>query len=95
MAGPLVAGVAFCGSKTSWYCSTCTDGPHAIVPVCPCTTRGGGKGGKGSKEHACEGHHCKHPAFRLSKRGCKTKRARLDPDDPILAGDSDAEDQDY
>ena len=82
-----------CGKKTSWYCSACTTGPFNMVPVCPCSTRGGGKGGRGSKEHACEGHHCLHPGFRLTKRK-NSKRARLDPDDPFLAGESDAEDED-
>ena len=66
--------------------------PNSIVPVCPCTSRGGGRGGKGSKEHVCEGFHCKHPSFRAHKRPHSTKRARLDPDEPILEGDSDDED---
>ena len=83
-----------CGKKTSWYCSACTTGPFNIVPVCPCTTRGGGKGGKGSKEHVCEGFHCQHPGHRHTMRGKKTKRARLDPDDPVLVGDSDADELD-
>ena len=79
-----------CGKKTAWYCTACTDGANSIVPVCPSVTRGGGKGGKGCKEHSCEGYHCMHPGFRHSKRGRQTKRARLDnPDDPILEGDSD------
>ena len=78
-----------CSRKTSWYCAACTEGPNSIVPVCPCTTRGGGKGGKGCKEHACESAHCSRPGFRLHKRPTKTKRARLDPNEPILEGDSD------
>ena len=36
----------------------------------------GGKGGKGTKEHPCEGIHCRNPAFRCGKRGRQTKRAR-------------------
>ena len=81
-----------CNKQTSWYCSACTEGPHAIVPVCPCTTRGGGKGGAGCKEHPCEAFHCQHPSFRKSQKGKRTKRARRDEREPIFAGDSEDED---
>ena len=40
-----------CNKPTAWYCITCTKGPHEMCPVCPSETRGGGKGGKGTKVH--------------------------------------------
>ena len=43
--------------KTSWYCVTCTKGPKQLIRVCPSHSRGGGKGGKGTKEHECEQTH--------------------------------------
>jgi len=53
---------------------------------------GGGKGGAGCKEHPCEAFHCKHPGFRKSQSGKRTKRARHDEREPIFAGDSEEED---
>ena len=82
-----------CSKKTSWYCVTCTDGPHARVPVCPSITRGCKAGGRGGCQHACEGFHCKHPTFKKGGKRKNTKRRRLDPDDPILEGDSDEDDR--
>ena len=78
-----------CSGKTSWYCVTCTDGPHALVPVCPTSTRGSHRGGKGGCQHACEAFHCKHPTFKKGGKRKATKRQRLDPDDPELEGDSE------
>ena len=68
-----------------------TEGAHSIVPVCPAITKGGGKGGPGCKEHGCERFHCQHPGYRRPGARKKSKRARADPDEPILAGDSDGE----
>ena len=82
-----------CSKKTSWYCVTCTDGPHALVPVCPSMTRGCKAGGKGGCQHPCEMHHCKHPTFKKGGKRKNTKRRRLDPNDPILEGDSDDDDR--
>ena len=81
-----------CNKKTSWYCTACTEGPHSIVPVCPCTTRGSGRGGAGCREHACEAFHCQHPNFRKSQSKKRTKRARRDEHEPIFAGESEDED---
>ena len=80
-----------CNKTTSWYCAACTEGAHSIVPVCPAITKGGGKGGPGCKEHGCERFHCQHPGYRRPGFRKKSKRARADPDAPILAGDSDGE----
>eukprot|EP00966_Prymnesium_polylepis_P275890 6374411-Prymnesium_polylepis.1 len=62
-----------------------------MVPVCPCETRGGGKGGKGTKEHPCEHHHCAHPLFRFGKRRAATKRPRARAEDDETFEDDEAE----
>ena len=47
-------------------------------------TRGGGRVGAGSKQHACEGFHCQLPCCRRASGHQKTKKVRVDS---ILADD--------
>ena len=70
-----------CNKKTAWYCVGCTTNPHDICPVCPSETRGGGKGGKGTKQHVCECAHARNPDFRFGKRNqakARGKRQRVE-----------------
>ena len=72
-----------CNAKTAWCCATCTQGPMALVPLCPEVTTPKKGPNKGKQiAHMCLCKHRSDPNFfpkgKLS--GGRPKRARGSPE---------------
>ena len=82
-----------CNRKTAWCCATCTQGPMALVPLCPEVTIPRKGPGKGSQIfHRCLCKHRSDPTFfpKGHRGGGRPKRAR----GAMELGESSSEDED-
>lgn len=79
-----------CNERTIWFCTTCTTGPHALVPLCPEVSRGRRHKAGFACTHRCLLKHMANPTYYpKGKRQSKRARGSSDSDDAASQCGSD------